>query len=301
VKKGTGASWTFWEKVLEVREGDTILHLRGIPPDAYFVGYSTVSGDGFRTTKRPPDPGEWGYAEAFYRADLTGFTLFHQPISLSQIFHVRAAELEAYFEANKNRGPDKANVFFVKQAGRLQCLNGAYLSDVDEKLLTALFGDSAELTASDSGAVIVSVATGSQISAIRTRLGQSQFSDAIKTLYGNRCCFPGCEISDPRFLICSHIARWSDNEALRGDPGNGLCLCLIHDKAFEVGLYTLDEHLAVFVNPRESESGSIIVRALLEKKGEKVRASKVPPLADALLEHWIRIDVDPIASNAARP
>jgi hypothetical protein len=293
-KKGAGGSWPFWEKVLQVREGDTIIHLRGVPPDAYFVGYSTASADGFQTSRRPPDPGEWSYAEAFYRADLTGFTPFHQQMSLSQIFRTRAAELEAYFDANKNFGADRANLFFVRQAGRLQCLNGAYLSDVDEELLTVLFGNSSGLRASDSGSVIVSVETGAQISTIRTRLGQSRFSDAIKNLYGNRCCFPGCEIADPRFLIGSHISRWSDNEILRGELGNGLCLCLVHDKAFEVGLYTLDENFDVFVNPREREAASVVVQNVLKHEGEKIRASSVLPLPDALLDHWIRVDVDPL-------
>ncbi|MEO6964695.1 MAG: HNH endonuclease [Acidobacteriaceae bacterium] len=297
-KKGAGGSWPFWEKVLQVHEGDTVLHLRGVPPEAYFVGYSVASGDGFRTTRRPPDPGEWSYAEAFYRADLIGFTPFHKSISLSQIFKERRSVLEAYFEANKNRGAAKDNLFFVKQSGRLQCLNGAYLSNVGEELLTLLFGSSTGLKASSSGEVIVSVETGSQISNIRTRLGQSRFSDEIKKLYGIRCSFPGCEITDPRFLVGSHIARWSDNEDLRGQLGNGLCLCLIHDKAFEVGLFTLDEHHAVFVNPRQHNSKSTVVQNLLEKEGEKIRTCRVPPLADALLEHWIRVDIDPIDSGA---
>jgi hypothetical protein len=297
-KKGAGGSWPFWEKVLHVREGDTIIHLRGVPPKAYFVGYSTAAGDGFRTSKRPPDPEEWAYAEAFYRADLTGFTPFHTPISLDQVLGARTAALEAYFDANKNRGRDKLNLFVVRQGGQLQCLQGAYLSDVDEELLTVLFGGSIGLKSPNTDEVVVSVETGSQISAIRARLGQSRFSDSIKELYGNRCCFPGCDISDPRFLVGSHIARWSDNEELRGELGNGLCLCLIHDKAFEVGLYTLDEHLVVFVNPRERKSSSTIVQDIIKREGEKIRVPKIPPLPDALLEHWIRIDVDPINLNA---
>lgn len=111
-----------------------------------------------------------------------------------------------------------------------------------------LFGDSTDLKASDQDNVIVSIETGLQLSSIRTRLGQARF--------------PDCDVSDPRFLIGSHIARWADNEKLRGNLGNGLCLCLIHDKAFEVGLYTRDEPLAVFVNPRERKPGSIIVKGL---------------------------------------
>lgn len=297
-KKGAGGRWPFWEKVLRVREGDIIIHLRGVPPDAAFVGYSTASGDGFETTRRPPDPGEWSYAEAFYRADLVGFTPFHQPISLSHLFRARAAELDAHFEGNKNLGRDKANLFFVKQAGRLQCLNGAYLSDVDEGLLEILFGDSDGLRVSASGDVIVSVETASQISTIRSRLGQSRFSEAVKELYAAQCCFPGCDIADHRFLVGSHIARWSDNEALRGELGNGLCLCLIHDKAFESGLYTLDEKFAVFVNPRERGTVSVVVQNLLAQEGKKIRTSRVPLLPDALVEHWIRVGLDPIASDS---
>lgn len=293
-KKGAGGRWPFWEKVLQVREGDTIVHLRGVPPGARFVGYSTASGDGFQTTRRPPDPGEWSYAEAFYRADLTGFTPFHQPISLSQIFLTRAAELEAYLEANKSRGSTRSNLFFVKQGGELQCLQGAYLSDIDEELLTALFGNSHGLKASVSGAAIVSVETGSQIANIRTRLGQWRFSNEIKELYGNCCCFPGCDIADPRFLIGSHIARWSDNEKLRGELGNGLCFCLLHDKAFEVGLFTLDERLRIFLNPKEGGATSTIVQNLIKYQGQSIRSSPVAPLADALLEHWIRVDIDPL-------
>ena len=71
-KRGGGA-WPFWSKVLQVRDGDTVIHLRGIPPKANFVGYSVASGDGFETNRRPPDPKDWAFAERFYRADLSDF------------------------------------------------------------------------------------------------------------------------------------------------------------------------------------------------------------------------------------
>jgi len=291
-KRGGGA-WPFWTKVLDVRQGDTILHLRGKTPNANFIGYSVASGDGFQSTRRPPDPKEWDYAPAFYRADLTDFTPFHQPINLTDIFQARRAELESYFDANRDRGVEKLNIFFVQQAGRLQCLNGAYLSDADEELLVALFGPSGELASQADGRSVVSVQTGTQLSTVRSRLGQSRFSSAIKTLYGNRCCFPGCEMSDPRFLVGSHIARWCDNETLRGHMGNGLCLCLRHDRAFELGLFTVDERFRVFVNPRERDSDSPVVRELVAHHGEQITLTDVIPLDDALLEHWIRVGIEP--------
>lgn len=299
LKKGTGGTWPFWEKILEVQEGDTIIHLRGKTPEAHFVGFSTASGNGFRTSKRPPDPGEWDYATEFYRADLAEFTHFHQPVPLNQIFSERRKELEDYFEANKAKGAARANLFFVRQAGKLQCLNGAYLSDIDEELLSILFGDSTDLNSSEPKQAIVSVETGTQIALIRTRLGHSRFASEIKSLYGNHCCFPGCDISDSRFLVASHIARWSDNEPLRGHLGNGLCLCLVHDKAFELGLYTLDENYSVFINPKAVNSDSEIVKKLLTMHGTKIHTARVEPLGDALLEHWIRVDIDPMGDFEA--
>jgi hypothetical protein len=291
-QKQNNANWIFWSKVSEVREGDLILHLRGKTPEAYFVGYSTASGNGFETTQRPPNPGEWNFAKAFYRADLTQFTPFHQPIKLTDLFASRDAELNAYFDWNKQR-PDKTNIFFVRQSKRLQCLNGAYFSDIDDELLVALFGEPKEFIDSSAGSSIVSVETSTQISTVRSRLGQAKFSSLIRRLYGNHCCFPGCSVSDDRFLVGSHIARWSDNEKLRGHAGNGLCLCLIHDRAFEIGLYTLDESHNIFINPKHRTSSSEIVQGLLPQHGKAIREVDVKPLADALLEHWIRVDIDP--------
>ena len=292
-EKRGGGTWPFWSKVLQVKEGDTVIHLRGVPPEANFVGYSVASGDGFETSRRPPDPKEWEFAERFYRADLSNFTPFHQPINLSELFSSRQAELEEYFDRNKEREEHRTNIFLVKQTGRLQCLNGAYLTDVDEELLTALFGTEGGITTPETGATVVSVETGSQISAVRTRLGQAKFSDEIKKLYKNRCCFPGCTVSDSRFLIASHIARWSDNEKLRGELGNGLCFCVFHDKAFEIGVFTLDEKFKVFINPKERNTDSPVVQELISFHGKQISLAEIAPLDDALIEHWIRVDIEP--------
>ena len=75
--------------------------------------------------------------------------------------------------------------------------------------------------------------------------------------------------------------------------GNGLCLCLVHDKAFELGLFTLDEDFKVFVNPKEEGSQSPVVINLLRHHGEQIALAEVKPLDDALLEHWMRVDIEP--------
>lgn len=291
-KKENGGKWPFWEKVLDVKEEDTVIHLRGTQPNAHFVGFSRAAGNGFVTTKRPPDAGAWSFASTFHRADLSDYTPFHKPINLTKVFAERRTELESYFDANKVSA-EKKNIFYVRQAGRLQCLNGAYLSEVDAELLTALFGALAVGTQPRGANDVVSVETGSQLRSIRARLGQTEFSKAIKKLYKNRCCFPSCEIDDPRFLVGAHIARWSDNESLRGQLGNGLCLCVFHDKAFELGLFSLDEHYKVYLNPKVENARSAVMTRLAPFRGQQITLTDVVPLEDALLEHWVRCDLNP--------
>lgn len=292
-KTRKGRAWPFWSKVLKIKQGDVIIHLRGVRPNANFVGHSMASGNGFETTCRPPHSGEWDYAESFYRANLENFIPFHPPVNLVDIFAERKSELEEYFDRNKARKTDKTNLFYVKQAGRLQCLNGAYLSDIDDELLTILFGDNTPTTALDGIVTSLFVETGSRNATIQSRVGQSSFAEKIRSLYSNRCCFPDCAISDPRFLVASHIARWADNEELRGNLGNGLCFCLLHDKAFEVGLFTLDNQFRVFVNPKERSAESPFLRKLISHHGEQITLAQIRPLGGALLEHWDRVNIEP--------
>src|SRR5690349_17972401 len=72
-RKQDGSKWPFWTKVLDVRQGDVIVHLRGIPPTASFVGYSIAATDGYRTKHRPPDPKGWAFADEFLRVDLDSY------------------------------------------------------------------------------------------------------------------------------------------------------------------------------------------------------------------------------------
>lgn len=291
-KTRKGGSWPFWGKILKVRQGDVIIHLRGVRPDANFVGHSIASGNGFETTRRPPHSGEWDHAESYYRANLENFIPFRPTVNLDDIFAERKSELEEYFDRNKARSANKTNIFYVKQAGRLQCLNGAYLSDIDDELLTILFSNKATRTALDSGVTGVSVETGSRNATIQSRVGQSKFAQEIKSLYSNRCCFPDCAVSDPRFLVASHIARWADNEELRGNLGNGLCFCFLHDKAFELGLFTLDDQCKVFISPKEPSVESPFLQKLISHHGKTITLAEIRPLKNALLEHRNRVDIE---------
>ena len=221
-EKRGGGEWKFWSTIGEVKPGDVILHLRGKPPNAQFVGYSLAASGGRRTDSKPPDAGAWSYSGSYFKADLTDFTPFQPVINLADVFKSREQELREYFAANRSLADEKLPIFFVVQSDRLQCLNGAYFSKGDNNLLEALFGDDHSVGPIASAEGQANVNTGEGVATLRTRIGQRDFSLAVKANYSNRCCFPNCPIDDPRFLVASHIARWSDTPSLRGNLRNGL-------------------------------------------------------------------------------
>ena len=142
-RKPNGTRWAFWETVLTVREGDIVLHLKGKNTKANFVGFSTASSDGFQTSERPPIPGQWGFSKSFYRVLLRDYMEFVAPIRLIDVFKNQNDDLRKYFLANKKRNvSEKRRLFYVIQAGRLQCLNGAYLTQVDAELTNIILHSS---------------------------------------------------------------------------------------------------------------------------------------------------------------
>lgn len=80
----------------------------------------------------------------------------------------------------------------------------------------------------------------------KVRRLQTFFRNVVLSSYDNRCALTGLSI--PELLIASHIIPWSDNESRRADPTNGLCLNVLHDKAFDRHLITFDENFRLVVS-----------------------------------------------------
>jgi hypothetical protein len=204
-----------------VKAGDPVLHLRDdTRHNGFFVGYSLAEQDGYETSERPPSPGEWGYSPAFYRASLTGYTPFPQPLSMKVLFDTYDTQLRDYIERN-SKLPDvqRRTLFCVIQGGELQRQNGGYLTEVDEELENLLLGTIAQQPTAEVGQPDTNVTTGVVVRALQARVGQREFSERVRANYGDRCCFPDCDISDDNFLAGSHIARWADIPELRGRGG----------------------------------------------------------------------------------
>ena len=299
-KKTNGTKWAFWETVRKVKEGDIVIHLRGkVKPT--FVGYSIAATDGYETGARPPEPGEWGYADYYYRVDLKQFTPFPSSIDLRTVFAKSDLDLRNYFMKNKEIPINqRERLFYVIQAGRLQCLNGAYLSEVSKELLEILLLDKADTYSIRVRplSIVREIDTSEALRQLSSRVGQREFSDNVRKNYENCCCFPQCNVTERSFLVGAHIARWADNLDLRGDLANGLCFCLMHDKAFEKGMFTLDLDFRVWSNDdklNESEWGSENISPFI---GMQIDIGEILPSRDAILEHWERVSLYPVSERA---
>lgn len=79
------------------------------------------------------------------------------------------------------------------------------------------------------------------------RIGQDFFRRIILNSYQKRCALTGIE--DRRLLNASHIVAWKDDPRNRVNPSNGICLNVLHDRAFDRHLITFDEDYRMKIAP----------------------------------------------------
>ncbi|MBQ0796423.1 HNH endonuclease [Zhongshania sp.] len=77
--------------------------------------------------------------------------------------------------------------------------------------------------------------------------------------YKSRCCISGLDV--PRLLVASHIVLWSEDKLNRLNPGNGLCLSALYDRAFDQGFITMDESWRLLVSGELKQRPSAAVQA----------------------------------------
>lgn len=130
---------------------------------------------------------------------------------------------------------------------------------------------------------VVVVGETSQVVSVRS--GQSDFSKAVRKNFGQRCCFPECDVDEDALLIGAHIERWADAPSGRGKVANGLCLCALHDRAFEVGLFVLTDDFQVHVTTRNSGNRTWLKKHLLPHSGVRIRLGSVKPSKASIRRH----------------
>ena len=105
------------------------------------------------------------------------------------------------------------------------------------------------------------------------RRHQAFFRRAVLASYDSACC--ACGLDAPPLLNASHIVPWAQDEALRADPTNGLCLCALHDRAFDRGLVAVSpEGRFLVVSARHLARSEAGRRFAAETDGVALRAPR---------------------------
>jgi hypothetical protein len=104
---------------------------------------------------------------------------------------------------------------------------------------------------------------------IEQRVKQHFFRRAVLASYGGKCCMSG--LSDARLLVASHIVPWNRDITNRLNPSNGLCLSVLHDKAFDRGLIALTDDLTVLLaRPIKSSSDEFVLNTFSTIEGKRI-------------------------------
>ena len=120
----------------------------------------------------------------------------------------------------------------------------------------------------------------------KNRVGQSFFRQAVLSAYDNKCCISG--LSVPQLLVASHIVPWSIDRENRLNPRNGLSLSMLHDKAFDSGLITIDRDMTVCVSKRKTipKNDTFFISALQDYHGKPIfQPEKFQPHEEFLTYH----------------
>jgi len=117
------------------------------------------------------------------------------------------------------------------------------------------------------------------------RVGQNFFRRSVLSAYDYRCCITGLAI--PKLLVASHIVPWRVDAANRLNPSNGLCLTMLHDKAFDAGMITIAEDMTVNVARKYARNaGQFFNSALLAYDGKPIALpEKFSPNLEFLAYH----------------
>jgi putative restriction endonuclease len=115
--------------------------------------------------------------------------------------------------------------------------NKAELLFESEKILASLEKQTIETKFSDILSGTENLKGETKIREVKTRVNQNVFRQIVLSNYNRRCAITGINIPD--LLVASHIIPWSQNEENRLNPGNGIAINALHDKAFENGYLTI--------------------------------------------------------------
>ncbi|MDX9715001.1 MAG: HNH endonuclease [Dissulfurispiraceae bacterium] len=105
------------------------------------------------------------------------------------------------------------------------------------------------------------------------RVYQDFFRRSVLASYDFNCCV--CSADIPILLNASHIIPWSVDKEQRTNPENGLCLCVLHDRAFDRGILAVDNKMIISISREARKSRNEFIQKTIVDYAEKpIRAPR---------------------------
>ena len=101
-------------------------------------------------------------------------------------------------------------------------------------------------------------------SEIKVRAYQNKLREIVLDNYNSTCAI--CEINKPDLLVCSHIKPWIADKEQRLNPQNAICFCVLHDKMFDKGYFSIDTEYKIIYGPKSDEQIKKLLADLIFKK-----------------------------------
>lgn len=119
----------------------------------------------------------------------------------------------------------------------------------------------------------------------KVRVGQRFFRRAVLSAYDFKCCISG--LSMPDLLVASHIVPWASGSDNRLNPRNGLALSALHDKAFDIGLITINDDFTLRLSSKGFDAkDDFYVKSVKAYEGKEIaRPEKFSPHLEFLAFH----------------
>lgn len=128
-----------------------------------------------------------------------------------------------------------------------------------------------------------------QYTKAKRRIGQLFFRDSVLAAYNDCCCITN--FASRELLEACHIRPWSEDESMRTDPSNGLCLSASMHKAFDSLLISVDADLIIHVSDQflDSCKNESLKLFFANKNGKPIiKPSRFYPHRECLEDHYHR-------------
>lgn len=86
---------------------------------------------------------------------------------------------------------------------------------------------------------------------VKVRVYQNKLREIILDNYNYTCSI--CNLNKPDLLVRSHIKPWAVDKNERLNPQNAICFCVLHDKMFDKGYFSLDSEYKIIFGSKSDE------------------------------------------------